>query len=143
MADYNKVQIGNVFLTDDGLVTGTPCRAQVAGLDGLQLSHAGDTVKAADGSPYNFVVAADGSGSDIEIRPFVVTADVLADLRAAIDDAIASIDTVNVKITDGPFGDFELECLPLFPRPIEFSGEFSTDRISDLVLRFTVQSVTP
>lgn len=143
MADYNKVQIENIFLTDTGLVGGLPCRAQVSGLDRLQISYAGNTVKAADNTPYNFAIEHLGKGIDIEIRPFVVTETVLNDVNAVIDAAILGGTTITLGITEGPFGDFSLECLPLFPRPVEFSGEFSDDRISDAVFRFTAVSINP
>lgn len=143
MANYNRVQIGAVFLTNDGLVTGIPCRAQVSGIDGLQLTKTGLTTKSADGTPYNFVIDNTGQGVDIEIRPFIVSEAVLADIKAELETALSGSTTVNIVVSEGPFGDFDLECLPLFPRPVEFSGEFSADRISDVILRFTVVSINP
>lgn len=141
MADYNLVQIGDIFLTDDGLETGVPCRTQIAGLDSMQLSHTGQINKAADGTPYAFLVENGLQGVDIEIRPFVMTDDVFDDIKDVISTALAGSTTVNVKISEGPFGNFDLNCLPLFPRPIEFPGEFINGRISDVVFRFTVASV--
>lgn len=140
MGQYYKAQIDSVYLTDDGTDTGEPCRVDITGLDALTLNYAGSNTNSADGTPYSFVIEHEGQGSPLRLATGVVTADVFEDLQSVINTALAADDTINLKLSDGPFGDFDLECLPGFPRPIEFSGKFDDDYIYDLALNLTVKS---
>lgn len=141
MAEYNLVNFNDtLYLTDDGLVTGRPCRVEVSGLDALALPYAGNVTSAADGTPYAFVIAHHGQGAVLKLSPAVITTSVLASIKSVFQTAIAAEETINLKLTGGDLGNFDLECLPLFPRPIEFSGKFLEGNIYDVVLGLVVRS---
>lgn len=141
MAEYNTVKISSVYLTDDGLITGRPCRIDVTGLDALSLTSTGAIAIAADGSPYAFVVSnTEGQGVPIRIAPFVLTPSVLNSLKTAINAAVDANLTINITIS-GDTGAFDLQCLPAFPKPVEFSGKFFNGRIYETAFNFVVVSV--
>ena len=65
MADYNRVKIGPVYLTDDGTALGLPCRCEVQGADRLKLGKTGTVRLAADGTPYQYSMPNSGKGLGI------------------------------------------------------------------------------
>lgn len=138
--EYNLVQLNTLYLTDTGLVGGVPCRTAVAGLDALSLTKAGQTTIAADGTPYNFISDGGGKGGPIKVSPEVVSSALLATLKTLLNTAIAANTTIHAIFT-GDTGTFDLNVKPLFPKPIEFNGEFFNGNIYGLVLNFTVQSI--
>lgn len=135
---YNLVQIGTVYLTDDGLVSGNPCRTLIDNLDLLQSAYIGQTFKAADGSPYNTVYENTGAGVDLVIKPFAAQKSVLDAIVAVNDAAILANSAVVVVIT-GLAGNFTLHCIPTFPRSVAFQGqEYIDDRIADATITYSV-----
>lgn len=140
MSDYNLIQIGDTYLTDSGEVDGMPCRVDVSGLDALQFDFTGAQVLSANGNPYSFIVENSGAGLPIEIRPFAVMKDVFDDIRAEIQAAVDGDTAIVIKIS-GATGTFDLDCIPALPKPIEFPGTFSDERIDNVVFRFLVTAV--
>lgn len=141
MARFNTVQIETLYLTDTGLVGGIACKVDVSGLDGLVLGYSGNVALAADGTPYAFVQSnAEAQGSPLAIRIETLTTAVFSSLKTLLNSAIAGGTALTVVI-NGDTGNFSLECLPLFPRPIAFPGKFRNGRIFDLTLNLIVQSV--
>ena len=140
MADYNKVSIGSIFLTDDGTETGLPCRVEVTGLDRLKPTKTGAVQIAADGTPKAFITGNTGRGVLISIRPTAVMKDVFDDVNDAINDALGVPETINITI-DGDTGTFDLDCVPSLPQPIEFPGTFASEQIDDVRWSFIVSAV--
>lgn len=141
MADYNLVQLESIYFTDDGLVTGIPCRIEVDGLDGLLISKTGSVATAADGTPYAFIVDNGGQGAAIRLRPLVITDTVLASIQSALDAAASGNTTVSLDVT-GDLGTFNLECIPAYPKPIEGGTRFSNGRIYEVVINLIIQSAS-
>jgi hypothetical protein len=143
MADYNRVKIGAIYLTDDGLGTGVPCRVEVAGLSRLKLSKTGVVRTAADGTPYPYTLDNAGQGAPIQIRSLVTMKNVFDDVVAEIEAAAGA--PLNITV-DGDTGSFDLDCYPAHPNAIEFPGGFSEGRIEGVTFNFVVKeinSVTP
>lgn len=142
MADYNLVSIESIYLTDTGLVGGTPCRTEVSGIDSLRFSFTGSNTVAADGTVHQFIVDNLGKGLLLEIRPFAILKDTLDDIIDAIQDAQDADATINITI-EGDTGDFDLECIPALPKCVEFPGDFFSEQINGVILRFIISSINP
>lgn len=141
MADYNRVKIGTVYLTDDGTDTGMPCRVEVAGLDRLKAVKTGAMAVSADGTPYAFVTDNQGKGATLSIKPFAVRKAVFDDVVDVVNAALTAGTVVNVTFTDGDVGDFDVDCLPVLPNPVTFPGTFSSGIIDGVEIRFAVTEV--
>lgn len=137
--EYNLVQLDSLYLTHNGLVGGDPCRTIVTGLDASALDKDGQITQAADGTPYAFIGDQAGIGSIVRIQPAVLTTSVFASLKTMFNTAIAGSLTINAVIT-GDTGSFDLECLPAFPKPIEFSGEFFNGNLYGVSINIVVVS---
>lgn len=139
MADYNRVKIGSVYLTDTGLVDGLPCRVEVQGLQFLQTAKKGAIVKSANGTPYKFLIDNTGEGVELRFQIMVINTTTLDALKTVIDTAEAGALTVNTTI-EGDLGDFDLECIP-GQVPLEPSGRFSDGRIFDVAVNLVISSM--
>lgn len=141
MARYNTIQIDSIYLTSTGLSNGSPCKSSVEGLDALSLDYQGQTVIALDGTPYNQYTTNNKRGLPLKIKLSQLSETVLESLIALMDSTISGATTNLIRIT-GDTGDFVLNCLPAFPQPIEFPGDFQNDRIRDVTLNYVVNSQT-
>lgn len=142
MARFNTIKIGSVWLTDDGLSGGKPCKTEVSGVDRLRPTRTGFTRTALSGQPYNFVMPNEGKGVVLVIRPYVLTESVFNQLQNGLDGSTQSGVAINVTL-NGDTGDFDLECAPLLPQQMEFSGKFSNGRIFDVTINLVVVSINP
>lgn len=140
MADYPLISINSFYLTDTGLVGGMPCRVSVPTLDLLQFDFTGQTVQAADGTPHQFILDFVKVGALLDINAFVLLQDVYEDIRDSIATAVDGDTTSNVTIVS-PFGDFDLEVMPVLPRPIEAPATFIDDRLDNVTFHFIIDSV--
>jgi hypothetical protein len=143
MAEYYKVQIDGLWLTSDGLEPVEPnlaCRVDVDDLSGLAMAHVGPIVKAITGKPWKFLSENTGAGVDLVIKPFVIRPDVLQGLVDLFDTANASDSLVNLVLNAGELPDRDLQCRPGEPA-IGYSGRFDDDRIYDVVINLTVDSI--
>lgn len=138
--DYNLVTIGSIVLSDDGTGGGLPCRTEVLGLDALKFTQTGSNTNAADGTVYQFKVDNLGKGLLIEIRPFAIMKDVFDDINDVIQDSLDNDTIINITIS-GDTGDFDLDVLPSMPKPVEFSGDFFSEQINNVVYRFLIDTV--
>jgi len=141
MADYSLVSIGGVYLTDDGLVTGSPCRVIVQGLDQLRTTKRGANTQAADGSSYMFVIDGESKGYTLVFNLGSVTHAVVEDLYDAINALIAADDVVAVTI-DGDEGTFALDCQPVWPNPIAYSGDTTSGLLTNVVITLITVGVS-
>ena len=132
---YHSIQIGGIFLTHNGLVNGSPCRATVRGLPKLRQLHTGSTVKSANGTPFLQVYEHNAAGLDFTIDlPRVAK----ANLDSLIDLINANVSgSLNTRVIGtGDTGNFDLNCLPLFPDWLDFPGEMSGSIIHSVKLSF-------
>lgn len=143
MARFYTVKIGTLYLTDDGTLSGTPCKfPQIAGLDGLDSDYNTAIVLAADNTPHVFATENDGRGVSLRFPPTTITADVRDSLKTIFNAAILAVTTINVLIEGEP-GNYDLECVPgspQAPKPIEFTGKFVGDRLYEVFINLTVVS---
>lgn len=135
MADYNRVQIETLYLTDDGTVSGTPCLVTVSGLASLRPAKR-QTVIQCIGVPQvqlfdNLI------GESFTMNVFLLGTTQYESLITAIDAAHTAGDTMNVVI-EGELGDFDLECVL---ESISQPGEFSTGRIPSVEMVFRIAGV--
>lgn len=137
--EYNLVQLDTIYLTDNGLVGGIPCRTVVTGLDAFALDKDGQITIAADGTPYAFIGDQAGIGSVIRIQPAVLAETVFENIKTMFNTAIGASTLITAKFT-GDTGNFDLECLPAFPKPLEFSGEFFNSYIYGVSINVIVVS---
>jgi|GEM_PF-3443156 len=135
--DYPRVKIGSVYLTEDGLEDGMPCRCEVTGLERLKPSKTGSVVIAADGTPHSFLRSNTGKGAPISIRPYAVRKSVFDGVINAINEKLNTDEAVNITI-EGDTGDFDLECVAALPQAVEFPGTFSDGIIDGVQFNFIV-----
>ena len=136
---YNLIQLNSIYLTNDATSTGTPCKTSVSGLDALTFDFTGVTVLALDGTPYNQVFDNYKKGLPLTIKITQTTDTRLDELASLLTTLVTAESSVLVQIT-GSTGDFTLNCLPAFPKPLEFSGDFQNSYVKDITLNFVVQS---
>lgn len=106
MARYNAIQIGTVYLTNTGLVGGTPCKTSVAGLDGLKPQFNKNILKAIDGTPFSQFTALK-KGIDLEITIDWITKSVFDAINVIFDDSDDDDDPVAIVI-NGDGGNFSV-----------------------------------
>lgn len=138
---YNLVQIGDVYLTSDGTSSGTPCRVRVSNIGKLTSRYQGQVVKAADGTPYLQTIDSVGQGTDLDIVITAINLNELKSLINYIDQAVEESQLISVVIS-GLAGTFYLDCLPIYPQPIQIPEEFAHNRFENVTIRFSVVSKT-
>lgn len=134
MAKFYTIQLDDVYLTDTGATGGNPCKLALTGADALLSPFSGSTTISADGSPINQIFETGGKGKTLEIRPLILMQSVWTDIVSLINTALADSATINIKGT-GDIGVFDVNALPLLPRPFE-AQEFKNGRIKNAVFRF-------
>lgn len=132
---FYKIRIGGVWLTENGAQNALACKLSVAGADALLIYAPVNsaTVLAVDGTPINIFVGT-SAGRILEIRVLVLAKDVWNLLVAEINTALENGSTINLTGT-GDIGDFDVDCLPLLPKPFE-AAEFKNERIKNSIFRF-------
>lgn len=141
---YNLVKIGDIYLTDTGLVDGKPCKVEVSGVDQLKGAFSGVTVRSASNAPYTFIMNNTLKGSLLVLSPFVIMDTVLDDLEDAFDVATLAGDTLPL-ILEGDTGTFNLEVTGYYAdgvKPIQFTGEFNRGRIYGVKINLVVAGLT-
>ncbi len=128
---YNLVKIGDIWLTNDGLETGKPCKVEITGIDQLRGAYTGVTVRSAANTPYTFIMNNTLKGVQLVISPLVIMDTVLDDLEDAFDAAALAGDTLEMSI-EGDTGTYTLEVTGFYSdgvKPVQFTGEFNNGRI--------------
>lgn len=139
MARYNTITIGGTYLTDTGAVGGSPCRTEVRGLDSLLFDFTGNQFIALDGTPYAQTLDNQKRGLPLSIQIAQVSKTVFETLVGTVQSAVSSSSGIVVTVS-GDTGTFRLNCIPAFPKPVEFPGTFINERITDVTFNFTVAS---
>ena len=139
MSRYNLIRIGDTYLTDDGTESGLVCRSLVTGLDDrVYMTWNGTTVYALDGTPYvQLRIDEERLGSELSIKVDYLSRDVFNELQGYIEEQIA--DGLSIPVTfKGYMREFSFNCMPRFPRPMEFPGTWLEGRVLDVSFNFTV-----
>jgi hypothetical protein len=137
---HNLIQLGSSYLTTTGLVGGIPCKTDVSGLNVLKFGRVGQTIIALDGTSWTQSYSV--KGVPISFSVFRMTSTLLTTVSDAMRSAVTTGTAMTLNITGGAFGDHYLTVMPLFPTPIEASGEFYLTTAYDVKFNFVVQSQT-
>jgi hypothetical protein len=136
---YYTVKVGSTFLTEDGLVTGTPYVSTVKGLDAVRDSITVQQFIAIDGTPIQQITQpVKGVPVTVEI-PWCGRAmlDTLTAIRLA---AVTGATTTTLTLYDNSDGTGDFSLTTYF-NTIRFPGEFVNGKIKDVTLTFTVSAV--
>lgn len=136
--EYNLIQLGSIYLTFNGLSSGDACRTIVTGLDFAGLAKDVQITNAADGTPYASIGDGAGIGSPIKIQPAVIASSVFNSIKTAYNSAIAANTNIRAIFT-GDTGTFDINCLPLGSKPLEF-GEFFDGYLYNTALNLVIVS---
>lgn len=140
MGDYNLVQLGTIYFTDNGLVGGLPCRIDTQGVDDLALLFTGSVVKSGNGTPYVFILE-NTSGVDLQLKPFVISVDVFNDIKDLIDTVTDDADTLDLIITGDVVGTLTMTCIPTFPKALPFPGMQENGTFQNASINLTMVSI--
>jgi hypothetical protein len=134
---YSLVRINSTWITATGLSTGKPCRTIIDGLDALKSNYTGSTIIALDGTPINQVYKNNKRGLPLSITIETAEQAEFNSLSALLETALFSSSEISVYI-NGTLGTFLFSCLPSFPKPLEFPGDFQNTRIANIKLNFVI-----
>jgi hypothetical protein len=134
---YSLVRINSTWITATGLSTGKPCRTIIDGLDALKSNYTGSTIIALDGTPINQVYKNNKRGLPLSITIETAEQAEFNSLSALLETALFSSSEISVYI-NGTLGTFLFSCLPAFPKPLEFPGDFQNTRIANIKLNFVI-----
>ena len=134
MARFYKIKINGGWLTEDGSENDLPCKLSVSGVSKLLNTFSGNTVQAIDGTPITQIFETETRGKILEIIVLWLYAPVWNSVVDLINTALAEPATMNIVGT-GDIGNFDVDCVPLLPKPFEAS-EFINGRIKDATFRF-------
>lgn len=123
----NLVQIGSIWLTEDGTNTGRRYKTKITGLDKLKPDKIGQKIVAIDGVPHTNSVRPNVHNITISIELLVdIDKDMFDNIVSAINTALNTNASMGLNI-DGHTGNFALTVKPDIASPIGFPGEFSGD----------------
>lgn len=137
--DFWKVKIGTTWLTDDGTSGGLPCQVEVPGVGPLFLNFASSIRKAADGTPYDFILPTDWQGIDLLINVLTMSEGVFTAIMTQINAALAAPTTMAMSLIWNTI-DFEFTALPGVPTP---PGTFTAGRFNNVGFNFTIVAKIP
>lgn len=136
--DFWKVKIGDTWLTSDGTETGLPCQVEIGGLGPLFDDFASSIRKAADGTPYAFILPSDWQGTDLVITVLAMRKDEFEAIIAERNDAFDDETLIGISFTWDDIV-FEFDALPGAVTP---PGSFTAGRFNNVGFNFTVQTRT-
>lgn len=119
---YPLIQLENIFLTKDGLVTGIPCKIRTEGFEALAVTKEHQVIKAIDGTPYLQISAA-MLGKPIalyyEQMTETVYDSIVAEIQAVLDGSKTELD---LEVSNFVYGTFSIDVVPDV-NPVRHSGE--------------------
>jgi hypothetical protein len=136
---YNLVQIGSIYLTKDGLVSGKPCKTSVKGLDAMMITTAFQVIKALSGKPY-LQLSDEQLGRPVSIEYESMDGGVFQDIVDAIQAAIDGLTTITLSVTGGAYGDFSGLTVVPDENPVRLSGDFSNTQVKSGSFHFLTTS---
>lgn len=144
MARHYKIQIDDIWLTDNADENGKRCKVEVEGIAGLLQPNLGTVAVGNNGVPFREIVpteiASPRGGRAFAFTMPVVLKEVYDDLKALLDDKAAEGESFSVR-GYGATGDFDvLAIVNDDPFYIEAKG-FSDDRIKSVRISLITTSV--
>jgi hypothetical protein len=133
MSRFYRIQIGGIFLTEDGTAAGTPCKLSVESVEDLLTTVAGSVAPSANGTPI-FQLVEWTKGKQFAIQITTLTKDVWLDLVELLLEALEENQTLTVT-GSGDIGDFTVTAKPFPVKPYQATG-FINGRILGVTLRF-------
>lgn len=142
MARFYKVKIGSVWLTDDGLETGRPCKITVDGAARLLAPDQGNVSVGADGTPFREKpLTPTGGGRPFSIVAAWMTKTVYDSLKSALDTAAGNNSDFNVTGTGVP-GDFDVDAIVFDdPQYLSFEGFTGSDALRGVRMSFITTAI--
>lgn len=135
---YNLIKFGSsLYLTEDGLSTGTRLISTVTGLEAFQLDSRVQTIKALSGKAYQQYSGVVDVPITINV-PLIQTSMHNA-IVAVIQAAITGSTTFQLAI-NGEFGNLSFNAKPGDP-PVSFPGEYQNSKIKNAVYKCFVTKV--
>jgi hypothetical protein len=133
MSRFYEIQIGGVYLTEDGTASGTPCKLSVENVEDLLTTVAGNAQLSANGTPI-FQLVEWTAGKQFAVRVSTLTKDVWLDLVELLNTALEEEDALSIT-GSGDTGDFTVSAKP-FPQKPFAAERFINGRIINAVFRF-------
>lgn len=133
MANFYRIQIGNIHLTSTGAAGGVPCKLEVPNVEDLLTSVAGVAIPTANGAVI-FQTMPWTKGKQFDVRVEVMEKAEWDDLKDLLNDSLAN-NTSFAVAGAGDIGNFSVTSRA-FPQKPFSAGGFGHERITDAVLRF-------
>ncbi len=133
MAKFYRLKIENIYLTDDGLETGLPCKLNTTNLEDILSTMTGAVIPSADGTAVLQIVPFT-KGKAFEIQIDVLTKSVWEQLRDLMTGSLETDSDFEVSGT-GDIGNFTARAKPNPQKPF-FAARFKNGRIYNCVIRF-------
>lgn len=127
MSRFARVQIGTVYLTHDGALTGTPARVNVENESVFASNFAATNVIAADGSVWTQTIQTGNKGKTFALQIDYLPESVLTSIVTALNTALANQTSVAVAVDS--FVDFTINAKPVFQNGALFSYEGRSNMI--------------
>lgn len=132
MARFNVVSIDGIYLTQNGTISGDPCKVEVEGLDNLVIVKKRVNIQASDGEVYSQITPANNKGIVIGIQISYLAQSLYEDINTIFNNkSTTGVITLTVS---GPTGIWTLSTIPA-EDPIDFTGKFSGDIIENVTYR--------
>lgn len=136
---FYTIKVGSTYLTEDGLVTGSPIISTVRGLDVISDGLTTQEIIAIDGTPIqqdNHPVR----GVPLTIEFPQEYRDMYFALKTIRLTARLAQTTVTVQLRDNGYGPGDFNLTTYF-NSIRFPGEFKNERIENVTCNFTVATI--
>jgi hypothetical protein len=133
MSRFYLIQIGDIVLSSNGTDAENPCKLDVAGVEDLLTTVAGNVIMSASGVPvFQTIPWTVGKQFDILIQTHLY-ADQWNDLKELLIDSLEN-DTSFVVTGEGDVGDFTVTAKAFPQKPFSASG-FENERIKKPIFR--------
>lgn len=131
MSRSYRIQFDSIYLTSDGTNAGEPVKVAVGDPSALKLEYTGTTIETVGGAVNQLFKIP----KPVEIRVLTHLSEIVWEaIVALINTALENSATINIKGV-GDIGDFDIDALPLLPRPFE-AQDFANGRIKTPIFRF-------
>ncbi len=134
MTRFYRIKLDSIYLTETGLTSGTPCKLQLTGAGELLSNFTGSVTPSVDGTPVAQIFETGTRGKVLEIKIETLLTNVWESVLALINTALEDSATINI-IGTGDVGSFDVDAIPLLPRPFEAEA-FINGRLKNVILRF-------
>lgn len=133
--EFNLLKLDDVFLTQDGLSTGSRAWSAVTGLPIFYVGSAGKHERNADGSLINFVN--DIVDGEVNFNFDWIEIDKLDEVNGVLTIYIGNGLSFPIEIT-GEMGTFTGTAKFIFPDPVRFGETYFSNIVNDVSIRLAV-----